>query len=272
MFARTGGGVITWTLDTLTDPYQILGGGEPTTLNDPTDVQYYLAPTFDLPTAANPTGTPTKQTGYEVHYIVADAGNNRIIEVADYFDSSGQSVDAPNTAAGTTKGKHVVVWTTRTQSQQGRRYRFEGVTRHLSTDPTGAYYGYPYIIASVSNARIAGNESTATGDYSGGSLVSINYAPYQTALVVQTTAGTTTNLPPHWLPGTSPVVIAANEPSGNGTVLAAADDLQIRDKNKNLVVRRLARPTYFQQLLLPGTNPSAPTGPEQSAAYGLSGL
>jgi hypothetical protein len=240
------GGLVTWSLDTLADPYNILSGGEPTTLSGPTDIQYYVTPTVDT----------TGVVGYEVHYIVADPGNHRIIEVADYFNRNGVNINAPGTTG--TAGQHVVVWSTRTQSGQGRQYRFESINRYLGTgtDPaTGTVYssGFPYIVATVSNVRVAGGSSSASTDFSGGSLVSLRYAPFNTTLQVRDATGNQV--------GYKPWQTVAAEPAGNGTILAAADDLQMRNAAGNVVVRRLARPTYFQQINLPGRDATQPTGP-----------
>ena len=248
------GGLVSWSLDKIADPYQILSGGEPLTLSSPTDVQYYVTPTVDNAAA------PTKQVGYEIHYLVADAGNFRIVEVADYYDSRGVNIDAPGKAG--TKGQHVVVYTTRTQSQQGRQLHFEGINRYLGFGPdpnSPQYYGYPFIVATVSNTRVSGGTSSASSDFSGGSLVSIRYAPYNTALQVRDNTDAQKAVTP-WLPGATNAAIAANEPTGNGTVLAAADDLRLVDATGKSVVRRLARPTYFQQLTLPGADATKPTG------------
>ena len=234
------GGAISWSLENLVDPYNILPGGDPTTLSGPTDVQYYTTPTL----------TNGAVSGYEIHYIVADPGNYRIVEVADYYDSRGRVIDAPN-AAGTA-GQHTVVWATLTQSTQGRRLRYQGIQRYLGTDPTGAYFGYPYIIAVVNNSVVSGASATSGTDFTGGALVSLTYQPYNTTLQVRsTTNGSLGVLPPalSWVYGQP-------NPPGNGSILAAADDLRIATTNGfnsagPFDIKRLSKPTYFEQINLP---------------------
>jgi hypothetical protein len=239
------GGSIIWKLDTLDDKFKVLAGGDPVTLSGPTDVQFYI--------------TPGANGGYEIHYLVADPGNFRIVEVADYYSSSGVNLN-PN--------KHEVVWVTRTQTVQGQHLSYVGVQRYLGVDPSGTYVGYPYILATVSNSTVAGTSSGGGTDFTGGALVSLNYAPYNTAIPVNTIAGAPSVL-------TLWKSTATSEPVGNGTVLASANDLRetvaggsfgaagsIASTASNPAgfnVRRLAHPTFFTEFNLP--NPPGSTPP-----------
>ena len=251
------GGTILWKLDTIADPYKLLASGDPSNLSGPTDAQFYY-----LPTAGG---------GYTVHYLVADPGNFRIIEVADYFDQKGAAIDAPN-AAGT-KGQHVLVWSTRTLSSQGQRLSYTNIQRYLGTDSSNppAYANFPYIIATVSNSTVGGASVSGGTNSTGGALVSINYSPYATTIpVTQVSNGATAPYTP-W-----PLVASGSEqmtePIGDGTIIASANDLRETNGSQNsfgpsgssvatsagasFTIRRLQHPTYFTELNLPNVSAS----------------
>jgi hypothetical protein len=81
-----------WELEALNDPFNIRASGDPATLSGPTDVDYWPVTRVD----AN-----GNVTGYEAHYLIADAGNYRIIEVVDFYDTrAGSSRTCPAGAAG----------------------------------------------------------------------------------------------------------------------------------------------------------------------------
>ena len=77
-------GKVHWELDDLNDLFGILASADAKVLSGPTDVQFFTVLTPD------PAGGSNPPIGYEIHYLIADAGNNRIIEVADYYDRDGQ--------------------------------------------------------------------------------------------------------------------------------------------------------------------------------------
>jgi hypothetical protein len=241
-------GRILWTLSKLTDPYGILASGESKTLREPTDVQFYTTPTL------NNNGTPS---GYEIHYLVADAGNNRIIEVADYYNTEGRRIPPPPPYAagmGATDDDHAVVWVSRTAADGGRQLRFQNIQRFLDVAPASSPHaglvGYPYISAIVSNSAVGSSGSLNTADFTGGSLVVMSYSPYRTAVPLRNPAsGALVGAPQLWQVSAGPNA-RATEPTGNGNVMFAAEDLRII-AGGNTVTKRINAPTFFQQLNLP---------------------
>jgi len=244
---RSGG--IRWELDDLNDAFGILSSADAKTLSGPTDVQIF--------TLLSPGGV-----GYEIHYLIADAGNNRIIEVADYFDRDGNirlNVPTPN---GPQRGDQLVVWVSRTLSKEGRSLRFQSVQRVLTygdarkladpnpfvrQDPT--LYGYPTILAAVGNASVAGGEvsSDVRGDFTGGSLLTLEYNPINTTIPLFNSAGAPSGVYTPWL-YTNP------EPSRNGLVDRTLNELVMPIGYNGAMmqtVRRITGPTSIQQYNFP---------------------
>ena len=251
------GGSLNWELKKFADPYKIAAGSDPITLSGPTDVQYYTA--------------PSPSNGYEVHYLVADPGNFRIIEVADYFDSHGVQIDSPYTHTGNVSNAHSLVWITRTQSTQGQRLTYTNIQRYLGTDPTNTYSGYPYVIATVGNSSVGGSSSSGGADFTGGALVSLNYAPYSTALPINALTGGAQSITTIW--PNAGVTPPTNEPIANGTILASANDLRetigsqtfgtagsitpTASSPTGFNIRKLTHPAYFTELNLPNITAGA---------------
>jgi hypothetical protein len=250
LFADTGNnrvvrtdrsGEVKWELSRFSDPYGILESGEPLTLNSPTDVQFYINPTLNAGGAV---------VGYEVHYLVADGGNFRIIEVADYFNTDGEAVVPPGAPVGTQPGEHVVVWSTRT-SAEGKRYRYQSIQRFLGLAPAGTpqagFTGYPFLTAIVSNTSVGTGTGETRADFTGGSIVRLRYAPFNTTLAFRNG----NNAVPAKLWEGLPA--RANEPVGNGTVSLTVERARIV-QGGNVTEKRINAPNFFQQLNLPALN------------------
>ena len=246
---------VTWELTRVADPLQVLRSGDPLTLNNPTDVHVYTHPTLDA---------SGKAIGYEEHYLIADAGNYRLLEVVDYHDPSG----AIRTIGGVA-GEKVVVWATRTATEQGRRLRFKSAQRVYTNTATAS--GIPTLVATIDNASASGESASVGSDFSGGSLVRLDYRPINTFFLLRDAAGTP--IPPVgtgvWattgLPSSSgyPWVSGGTEPPLSGRVSEVLDLVVFKagtlmpDGSTLAVDRkyRITRPTYFQQLTLRGTAP-----------------
>ncbi|MFY7951923.1 MAG: hypothetical protein ACOVT5_05405, partial [Armatimonadaceae bacterium] len=237
-------GRIRWELTRLNDPFAILSSGDPSTLDTPTDVRLYVQPT---PDPADPTGVPI---GYEAHYLVVDSGNYRIVEVVDYFDRNGNYRNI-----GGQRGEQVVVWVTRTKSKEGRALRYLSAQRVLL--PVGDVIGVPVVVAVVGNSTTAGSDGIEA-DSNGGSLVRLDYRPYNTWFSLRNRAGAV--LPPAvwpsvgtptgsgypWVPvGSNPV---STESARNGLVETTLNEMVL----PNGRIRRVEKPSYFEQLSLPG--------------------
>jgi hypothetical protein len=144
-------GTVLWELSSFADPYNLLGGAEPLTLNTPTDVQRW--------TEVRPSGA------VEMHTLVVDNGNHRILQVRDTFVRPGTN-DAPE--------YHVLVWSSRT-NQPDRYYDYRNAQR-----VPGGIPGLPegeYTIATVGNWRINSIDGSVP-DTPGSSLVILSGPRY----------------------------------------------------------------------------------------------
>ena len=150
-------GHVIWELTKFNDPNNYLTAGEADTLNQPTSVQIFREQSKVAPT-----------TDTLVHYLVADSGNNRVLEVTDKFDKNFTLI-----------GNHELTWISRTGDKQGRAYRYASASYYAAAS------GKKYVAALVTNARIAdlpspftaGTLSPANRDAPGGSLALLDYVP-----------------------------------------------------------------------------------------------
>lgn len=261
-----------WALQKINDPYGIAAQGDSLTLNGPTDIQYWPVTQF---------GANGRPIGFEAHYLIADANNNRIIEVVDFYDRNGRLVGSndsdpdhrlPNLPAGTS-GEHVLVWTTRTTSRENRALRYQSASRFFGSRNVDGQLvsGVPTLVAVVGNLRASGGGASAGSDFTGGALVSVRYNPYNpfnVAYPLRDEAGNTVGNFNPWPVNADP---ATTEPTGNGLIDESVDDLVIPSGlipgvTQN-TIRRISRPLYFQQITLPEVQ-GAPKLPGDSPVPG----
>lgn len=173
-------GNVLWELTRFQDPYGLLGAGQPLTLSQPSSVV--------TRTAIVPAGAALYAGDTATYYLVADSGNNRVIEVADFVKLT----------TGVTEGNHVLTWASHTGDRYGRAYRYGSAAYYpnLTLGPNGIS-----IAATVTNTRLApltpsGGLGAVSGDAPGGSLVVFNYPANPQAFsaaptndLVYTTAG-----------------------------------------------------------------------------------
>ncbi|MBC8139008.1 MAG: hypothetical protein H8F28_24290, partial [Fibrella sp.] len=236
------GGILRWSVDRLNDPYGILAPGDPETLNAPTDVLTRQLSSF------NAGGV---RVGFETHYLIADSGNGRIVDVVDYFDLNGQ----PRIPVGTGASTGVVVWTTRTKSQSGENLSYHNLQLIAGRD--GALAGKPILVASVSNSGVASVNNNDASNTSGGSLVQLDYNPYNTGFVlVDPATGVFNQVKYYWAQaaGTTqvynPATATIPEPATNGKPLLAINELRFKNGGNVSAVKRLNAATYFEQIPL----------------------
>ncbi len=180
-----GGGVL-WELNSFNDPTGLLAPGQPLTLNDPTSVVEWRETYTD-------TLTPSNRVTIE-HYLVADAGNYRVLEIDDIYTNG-------NIYTTDTREYHVLRWVSHTFDKAGRNYRYTYASRYYngansSTTP-------PEILAGVANRQIAPlikQSASATPyldsaarDSAGSSIVLLNYALPAVAIGSFTPPVTTSN-------------------------------------------------------------------------------
>ncbi|MGQ9696880.1 MAG: hypothetical protein ACUVRO_02655 [Armatimonadota bacterium] len=134
-------GEVVWELKNFADPYGILEGSEPLTLNTPTCVQRWVQPQTDR---------QGNVIGIEVHTLVVDAGNYRILDIRDVV---------PTDPRRGNQEYHVLVWASRTSSAQ-RRYQYQSAQRL----PDGT------VVATVLNYSVNSVDGSVP-DGDGGSIV-----------------------------------------------------------------------------------------------------
>lgn len=134
-------GEVVWELKSFADPYNILEGAEPLTLSTPTCVQRWVQPQFDRQ------GT---LIGIEIHTLVVDAGNYRILDIRDVV---------PTDPRRGNQEYHVLVWASRTNSPL-RRYQYQSAQRL----PDGS------VVATVLNYSVNSVDGSVP-DGEGGSIV-----------------------------------------------------------------------------------------------------
>ena len=170
-----GGGVI-WELTHFYDPSALLAPGQSRTLSQPTSVEVRREALF----YSDPV-SQKQLTGQLVHYLIADSGNDRIVEVTDTLDASGNvlyfdlngTVVLPG-ASGSVTHDHLLTWVTHTGDKYGRRYRYAGASY---LDIPGAPDTIE-VFALVTNTRVAqtagGQLAPASADAPGGSIIAFN--------------------------------------------------------------------------------------------------
>lgn len=173
-------GDVTWELTSFTDPQGLLAAASTTpantfapnsnpllSLNDPT----YAAMWQTQDTAS---GTVT------FHYLIADSGNYRIVEVDDTYTANGAIAQVgPNNVPL----YHYLAWVSHTFDQANRQYRY--ISAQLVTGPqTNGTPGY-FVLAGVSNKQVAPlalvngavQLAPANQDGPGSSIVLLSYQP-----------------------------------------------------------------------------------------------
>ncbi len=158
-------GNVRWELTRFADPAGLMASGQPLTLSQPSSVVTRTVP--DTATLSN--GALENPGGSYVYYLVADSGNNRIVEVEDRVNASGGIFV---NAAGLSIN-HVLSWVTHTGDRDGRSYRYGSADYYKTTNAGIDTYN---VAATVVNTRIgtlaaAGGAGAASSDAPGGSLV-----------------------------------------------------------------------------------------------------
>lgn len=128
------GGNVIWEVHRLFDDMKgLLRPGDPTSLNEPTDCSYWTETTQNLNQWFAANGMPytyNNLPGYIIHYLIADTGNYRIVELVDVYNSGGQPVRPQS------NGNNVsftllrqLYFVSSTYGNQGKQYRYVGAQR-----------------------------------------------------------------------------------------------------------------------------------------------
>lgn len=153
------GGYAKWEVSRIQDDYKgLLRPGDPLALNEPTDCSYWTEYQPNLTISGGPYNY--SGPGYVSHYLIADSGNFRVIEVIDVYNSAGQPVMLRQ-----------LNYVSSTLARLGKRYRYRAVQRIIMRnqelpaapsywrenpyDPGAPPLDLRYLtIATVSNARM----------------------------------------------------------------------------------------------------------------------
>ncbi len=153
------GGYARWEVSRFQDDYKgLLRPGDPMVLNEPTDCSYWVE--FQPNLAIQ--GGPYSYTGpgYVMHYLIADSGNYRVVEIIDVVKASGEPLMVRQ-----------LNYVSSTLARQGKRYRYRAVQRIVMRnselpalpsywrenpyDPNAMPLDLRYLtVATVSNARM----------------------------------------------------------------------------------------------------------------------
>lgn len=187
-FDRAGN--VVWELTRFYDPSGLMAPGQPYTLSQLTSVEVRReqGPNYTDPVTGKP------QTMQLVHYLVADSGNDRIVEVTDTLDPAGNvlyfdtntpaNVVLPGTSGSVTHD-HLLTWVTHTGDKYGRRYHYAGASYLGVPSGSAGVAGTIEVFALVTNTRVATPTlvsaagvyppvyalAPASGDAPGGSIV-----------------------------------------------------------------------------------------------------
>ncbi len=219
-FDRAGN--VVWELTRFYDPSGLMAPGQPLTLSQPTSIEVRRE-VFNYKDPVNGAAL----TGQMVHYLVADSGNDRIVEVTDTLDAAGNILyfdrntpanvvqPPPLGPSNSVTHDHLLTWVTHTGDKYGRRYHYAGASYLDIPSATVGAADTVRVVALVTNTRIAQPTATglaaASGDAPGGSIVSFllpipqrafsdptlkNDLVYvATSFNMTTATGTTQNLP-----------------------------------------------------------------------------
>jgi hypothetical protein len=224
------GGLVSWELHTVSNDMHFLRPGDPLTLSTPTDVQTYTDSSLNgALSITNPaTGvTYTRGAGYyfATHYIVADSGNFRGLEIVDIVDQTNTPITLSGSDGSTVRMLKQVVFVTKSLGEQNRNIRYR--TMQQFTDQNNL----TFMVAAVDNLRL-------------GALDPVTRPVGATAADTQG-------------PGAGVMVIKRFPPAGqnDGDIAAVinafafldANGKVAVDANGNILRHSIANPTYFHE-------------------------
>ena len=226
------------------DGAKLLPPGDSLSLNQPTDVETFPEP---FKTSYSITNRNTNVTytynggGTAYHYLIADGGNYRILDLVDVYDANGQLVNlTPSDGSANISGEKLLSFVSRSLGEQNKRYRYRTVQQFQ-------FSGVNYIITTVANVR--------QGDTGGVGVVGNDATNFEG-------------------PGGSLMVIQRSDsgpnPNGSGPNLAAGDvyniinSFRVADANGQFTQRQnISNPTWFKQFSVADTTQGIGNNPVQ---------
>ncbi|HZO87940.1 MAG TPA: hypothetical protein VFB38_06330 [Chthonomonadaceae bacterium] len=228
------GGNVTLEIHSLRDDMHFLRAGDPVTLNHPTDVSTYVqssnATNAPISIANRDTGVTYNYTGpyYALHYVIADSGNYRALEVASVYGPDGRPIVMTGTDGTQVEMQNQVIFVTRSLAEQNARFRYRTIQQFF--DPTS---NQTFLISAVDNVSLSGIG-----------------VPAQVGVEGNNVEG----------PGGSLVVIDRFGPT-DGNVSTVINSLAWLDNGKNIIHRqRINNPTWFKEfeVIDPDIDPNVP--------------
>jgi hypothetical protein len=224
MPSSTDNGPFGLEISSFNDPLHILPAGQPLTLNQPNSVVNWL--TYEYANGEYPNGAgtlPVNPTAIDAHYLVADTGNNRILDIVDRYTQLGAS-SSTEYALATVNDFHYLNWISHTTDIAGRSYKYVGAEPILNNQSTSeAFYWQtpsgnpfttpPFTLGGATNAA-AQVINTATGIIG---VVGDKYIPNLDA--VPPTAALRAAAPPGYTPSLSYMSPVDQDSSGSSILL-----------------------------------------------------
>lgn len=180
------GGIVSWEMHSFNNDMRFVRAGDPLTLNQPTDIQTYtLSGNGPISFTSPITGATYSYTGIynSYHYLVADSGNNRLLEIVDVYDGNGNPVVMTSMGLPNVTMLRQVTFVTQTLAEQNKALRYRTVQEFTVLNQMGN--PILYMGGAVDNEALGGadplNNTTPTtipppADREGGSLM-IFYRP-----------------------------------------------------------------------------------------------
>lgn len=179
------GANVIWEVSRLQDDFKhLLRPGDPMQLNEPTDVQYWVETNPALAISTSYQGTTYTYNGPAtiVHYLIADSGNYRVIELVDIYDNFGRPVVLTGTGGPAPFNMLRQVNFASSSGAQGRQYRYHTVQRIVVRNGDLGRLKNPALadtaqrlltLSAVANARVVGGgpvESTTDDPLAAGNV------------------------------------------------------------------------------------------------------
>lgn len=166
-----------------------LAANEPLTLNNPRDVAVFTE------YVANPAGvTAPRPLEYWVHYVIADAGNRRIIDLIDRYEANPTTRvvgDLIQLAANGPRQTGVLRWHS-PEEYSGKRFEYSSISR--ASNPSNGQYWYVAGIGSATPTNVDIGLDTPQGalpreakDGNGGIIIFDPFNPRQNSVINKVT-------------------------------------------------------------------------------------
>lgn len=150
------GGFTNYEIHNVANDMKFMRPGDPLTLNQPTDVQTFTETNTTGLTLTNPDTnvTYTFNAPYlATHYIIADSGNARIVEIVDAYDQTGALVVLTGSDGSKVTLQRQVIFVTRTLSEQNADFHYRTIQLFESQNGANPNQVDTLLATAVDNVR-----------------------------------------------------------------------------------------------------------------------